>query len=860
MEILLWTGVVNTATVKITSQTDETGCAAVTLTETGKNTGIFRNTIDLITGASVCGNTPPDLKVAGVGSDVMTVTYSDASPSGTRTAALTIENTSASFSATTPAHNFATTSTTPRVSGTVTDATSGVKKSTVKVRSKVDSATSTDVAPGTITSVTSGYDVIHDIASGISADGAVLWWLVASDNAGNFGASDRVAPSALAGTVTVTSGSTTVQGVGTAFVTKLVVGDTIKVGPDIRRVSVITDLDTLTVNNPGGTAAFPTSLSAQVATKSECSPSIHAGVGLATISATDNGGCDPFAIKVDNTAPTLDAATTGWYWDTALTTTDKTQKTLSKAKTTSIRVDFNEGLDATTVAASDFTVTSPALTVSSATVYSGLKTSVFLTIGTMASDSRPKVTLAGEIKNEAGKALTTGSITAAADKIPPVVTVTLTSTTTSTTRALGKGAVTITVLTDEGTNTPVIQVRKVGGTAVNNGGNTLQTATTLTPTPTGVARTWSVSYSPSVAGLYNVYATAQDINASNLGTRGETAVAGDDIDLVTDSIQIDLAKAVLFEKDTGIAAPTFTPADKGSSDNPDTYITIDFTNEGKEYGLTTSAVDGDGKEDGELETTTPASVSVDYDAHGKITLVHVKVDSVDVTSSTNTRDNVKFSVRPGSLALGARAVEVKVTDDAGNSATFKATITIKARALYKVPLDPGSNLISVPAALAVTDINTVIASTSPVTTVLTFDNATGLWLVATRDTDSGELVGNLSSIDNTHAYWVVTDEFVNLEVDLPRVTGGTATFPVSIPVFQGWNMIPVVDTNQSSAGTTIAANTYFANLVTSGGAKTWTAYEFDTVANSFTKIVAGGNLKVSKGYFLYVTEDGVIVP
>ena len=77
--------------------------------------------------------------------------------------------------------------------------------------------------------------------------------------------------------------------------------------------------------------------------------------------------------------------------------------------------------------------------------------------------------------------------------------------------------------------------------------------------------------------------------------------------------------------------------------------------------------------------------------------------------------------------------------------------------------------------------------------------------MASRD-GGGTFAGNLTSIDARHAYWVVSDQSLDLKVLLPA-SGGLTVFPPAIEVYEGWNLVPVANVDQSAAGTVIEATT-----------------------------------------------------
>ena len=72
--------------------------------------------------------------------------------------------------------------------------------------------------------------------------------------------------------------------------------------------------------------------------------------------SSDLAGSQPFSMNIDFTAPALASAVTGSWWDASKTTTDKTETDVTKAKNTSIRVDFTDNMDGTTIPVSDFKV------------------------------------------------------------------------------------------------------------------------------------------------------------------------------------------------------------------------------------------------------------------------------------------------------------------------------------------------------------------------------------------------------------------------------------------------------------------------------------------------------------------------
>jgi len=673
----------------------------------------------------------------------------------------------------------------------VTDTQSGIVTTVVKVIFALDTDLDGDIetaqevdvtTDGDLITITNGKTAKQRLPSALtpSTDATMWWWVRTNDLAGNSSISDRLP----------TAGATP-----TAF--------------------------------PCVPADFPTAA---------------ALVGLNPTAATSSavGFCAPFAVKIDTTAPSLASATAGQFWDTAKTTTDKTNTDSKVGSKTAVRAVFNENLDCTTVANTDFEVDDVIPT--AAECYAGDLTSVFLTVPTMAPDARPKVELIGSVTDTAGNPRTSGAIAAATDGIAPGLTVTPSD------RPVTKAAVTIKVVADEDVSTPVVQVRRVGGggSAYENSGNTLSTSTISAITMVlKSARTYEGSFTAAADGIYSIYASATDATAANLGDKGLDAIAANDQDTAKNGVQIKLASAILFEKDTSVETPSITPA---TTDNANTFITIDFTNESKEYGLDTNGV----------LTAVPASVVTNYDSKGTTEITSITLDGVDIKADISTVNNMKFLYKASSLTAAAHTIKVKGKDLAGNETEFTGTVTVTARKAFALALNPGSNLVSIPGAPTDGAINTVIASTHPATSVRSYDPSTpGKWLTAVRGAD-GLFTGTLTTISENRGYWITTTNYEAINVDIPVLASGTSATPPTVAVSKGWNLLPVLDvTGALAGGATIEASKYFAGLSLTR------VYSFDTVGNVWVEIntaASGDNVAVGSAYWVYATAAGTLVP
>jgi hypothetical protein len=326
--------------------------------------------------------------------------------------------------------------------------------------------------------------------------------------------------------------------------------------------------------------------------------------------------------------------------------------------------------------------------------------------------------------------------------------------------------------------------------------------------------TWQLIYSSPVAGSYVATVSGLDA-AGNTGTSDEYT----------------------FEVDTSLPDPATDPEDGAEITNRSPFITIDFTAEGAEY---------------------------DGDTHKKVTITKATLDGEDISGQLGTTDNVRYIYKAENLSLGEHTLVVNGQDEAGNSlaADLTVTFTVKAKPKYEVPLVPGMNLFSLPGEPADTSIDAVFGAL-PVDLVVTYDpfHPAGPWLVAQKGAD-GKFTGTLETIDASHAYWVRSTGFTPISVDIPDRP--YQQLPPAIPVAKGWNLVPVVDPALNAAGTDLkgvagyadGADDYFASISWSIG------YTYDTQTNTWIRLRKGAadSIIVGKGYWVYVTTAGELVP
>ncbi|MBS19741.1 MAG: hypothetical protein CL733_01770, partial [Chloroflexi bacterium] len=310
--------------------------------------------------------------------------------------------------------------------------------------------------------------------------------------------------------------------------------------------------------------------------------------------------------------------------------------------------------------------------------------------------------------------------------------------------------------------------------------------------------------------------------------------------LATDTVKVTyyyVADAQVVEVD--ISKPTvssFSPADGSSSQNRRPMIGVTWDED--EYA-------------GDTYTTVTLTKAELKDPAGTKT---------DVLANMSTSDSKNFFYRPTEdLAYGDFTLTVSAKDAAGNEQVNKVgRFTVKQRALTKVSLLPGWNLISLPGTPTNTAINTVMASTPKAETILTYDpTVAGGWLSAVRDS-SGTLSGTLGAVDAARAYWVYTTNNDPIKVDIPGYEGGAQQLPPAISLVKGWNMVPAVSITGSAIGATLDSDTYFTGL-------SWTrAYGFNTTTDVYSSFIpttaADTSVVIGKGYWLFLSKAGTLVP
>jgi hypothetical protein len=605
-------------------------------------------------------------------------------------------------------------------------------------------------------------------------------------------------------------------------------------------------------------------------TSDECTPS-------GSSDGVDGANCQENDVEVDTIPPQILRATTGNSWNSKDGVVDKNVRNMIEVEFRALNTSNPDKLDVDLIQRQDFLVGDPG-SVPIALVFPNLgpgvegnntgtgplpdpglpespantndddlRSVVFLELlNDQAPDGTPVVRVVNSIGDLAGKTTSSGSVTAE-DGIGPQLTMEIIP---DTDNPVTNDKVRIKVTADEASVTPganALKSRRIedttnviaeGATAPDpdlNDLNPTNVTGKFTSIVDGLEWEWELTFATvDNMGLYNVFLEVTDENGNTasigvLNNNGGGLVGSptaDTVDRGHDGIQT-------FQVDLDNPTPTITPGtgDDGT-ENPNAFVTVDFTLEATEYGLAgpcTATGKPDSRCEGPTDTTLyftlePTLVVTDFDTHDSVALdvATFTLDDVDVSDQVTVVSDgsgTKMFYKGSGLSIGEHEVKVSIIDEASNKAdTTGLLFDVNARSAIAISLIPGApNLISLPGRPDNIDINAVIPPDVPVTAVFAFaPELPGQWLVAARSCAStcGDFQGNLQVIDGTRAIVIITETSQPLSVLVQRFSGGAGargalpTPPPILQLVQGFNLVPVIDT--VGGRDTIDATEYFA--------------------------------------------------
>ncbi len=311
-------------------------------------------------------------------------------------------------------------------------------------------------------------------------------------------------------------------------------------------------------------------------------------------------------------------------------------------------------------------------------------------------------------------------------------------------------------------------------------------------------------------------------------------------------VEIDEEFNADVDEDLGEVTPRSD--DKATTESANPFVKLTFGNEGKEYSL-----DG----------------FSGADSHKTVTVTEITLNGDDVMAHLNRVSSTEFSLVLRDLAVDSYEVVFTAEDDAGNELEDgEFDFKVNPREPYEIDVQPGWNLVSLPATPVDSGIADVLANNQYISPVLGYQE--GDWITAIREED-GTWRGRLTEIVGGYGYWVHARTFESIETMLSEVD--PAGILPTVPVTAGWNLLGVLDIFQNDAGdppgeesangfaaANYEADNYFSSI-------DWkVAYTYDTTQSLWVKTVPeatsdGANeIKNGNGYWVWSPSPSTLVP
>ena len=384
---------------------------------------------------------------------------------------------------------------------------------------------------------------------------------------------------------------------------------------------------------------------------------------------------------------------------------------------------------------------------------------------------------------------------------------------------------------------------------------------------------WIVTITePKDTGYYNFRISGKDRSPQeNPGSEGVSPSA-----IVTDFFDADgdvnVDDAIFFEGDINLPKPQVRVSGVRVENNEadvefrsPLFVELDFA---ANHSDNCANVDNDER----MANCMNENREYAEDNFDDIVVTSFVLDGVDLTDSVKTTDNQSFLVSLESISIGDHTAEVQAVDQAGNvfEDTLEIDFEVNDRDPFEKRLSPGWNLVSLPGEPADSSIASVFGPGVEVRTVYSYDPVIpGGWMVAVRETLDSDWQGDLTEINGRHGYWVLSDAIQDWEVSIPRLAGGAAGTgtpiqPPVIPLYAGWNLIPVTDiSGNGSGGDTLNAVVYLQSL--EAGVEAARVLGFDTIRNQWETVLdpdmqMNNTLEIGAGYWIFVREATSLVP
>ena len=333
--------------------------------------------------------------------------------------------------------------------------------------------------------------------------------------------------------------------------------------------------------------------------------------------------------------------------------------------------------------------------------------------------------------------------------------------------------------------------------------------------------------------------------------------------------------AVYWEADINLPNPNVRVSGVAVTDNEASvefrsplFVEIDFT---QDHWRDVDCEDVEESED-RLANCMNENGEYAEDNFDAVVITQFMLDDVDVTDSVRTTDDETFLVSLESISIGDHTVTIQAMDEAGNELAdaLEIDFEVNDRDPFTKRLSPGWNLVSLPGEPADSSIDSVLGPGVEVRTVYTYDPVVpGGWMVAVRETLDSDWQGDLTEITGSNGYWILSDAIQDWDVSIPRLSGGAAGTgtpiqPPVIPLYAGWNLIPVTDiSGNGSGGDRLSAVVYLQEL--GDGLDLARVLGYDTITNQWTTVLdkdmqMNNTLVLGSGYWIFVREAASLVP
>ena len=380
---------------------------------------------------------------------------------------------------------------------------------------------------------------------------------------------------------------------------------------------------------------------------------------------------------------------------------------------------------------------------------------------------------------------------------------------------------------------------------------------------------------PADTGYYSFYIFGADRSKQkNEGSEGVNPAK-----IVTDFFDSDgdvnTDDAWFWEADINIPNPNVRVSGVAVTDNEASveyrsplFVEIDFT----ENHWDVPDCEGVDNDDDRSANCMNENSEYAEDSFDDVVITSFMLDDVDVTDTVRTTDQQTFLVSLQSISIGDHTVTIQAMDEAGNELedALEIDFEVNDRDPFSKRLSPGWNLVSLPGEPADSSIAAVFGADVEVRTVYTYNPVIpGGWMVAVRETLNSDWQGDLTEISAQNAYWVLSDAIQDWEVSIPRLAGGavgtgTPIQPPVIPLYAGWNLIPVIDiSGDGEDDDTISAHVYLEKL--GDGLDLARVLGYNTIMNQWVTILdpdmqMNNNLGIGEGYWVFVRQAASLVP